>query len=314
MTYTIRTYMRDSVKNNRKTAVAVISAALLLLLIAGALLSGCRRTAVLSGGDISSDLQVYFIDVGQGDASLIVTPDGSTMLIDAGPPEAADALEIYIRDLGIDRLDYLVLTHLHSDHYGGAAVLAENLDIGTVLVSEAEPDNGPERDLYKALKQNGCDMVTVTMGDEFLLGEARAQVLYPYTIVDNGGNNDSIIIKLLYKNTTFLFTGDTEDISEKALVYIYGESLSADVLKVAHHGSSTSSTEEFISAVSPSVAVISCEKNNIYGHPHRETQAVLNEHDIKVYRTDLSGTIVIVSDGDNIYRYTGNVKKRNTVF
>ena len=306
--------MRDSVKNNRKTVVAVISAALLLLLIAGALLSGCRRTAVLSGGDISSDLQVYFIDVGQGDASLIVTPDGSTMLIDAGPPEAADALEIYIRDLGIDRLDYLVLTHLHSDHYGGAAVLAENLDIGTVLVSEAEPDNGPERDLYKALKQNGCDMVTVTMGDEFLLGEARAQVLYPYTIVDNGGNNDSIIIKLLYKNTTFLFTGDTEDISEKALVYIYGESLSADVLKVAHHGSSTSSTEEFISAVSPSVAVISCEKNNIYGHPHRETQAVLNEHGIKVYRTDLSGTIVIVSDGDKIYRYTGNVKKRNTVF
>ena len=306
--------MRNSVKNGRKTAAAFISAALLLLLIAGVIISAYRQTEVLSDGDISGDLQVHFIDVGQGDASLIVAPDGSTMLVDAGPPEASDALDVYIRDLGIDKLDYLVITHLHTDHYGGAAALADDMDIGTVLVSEAEPDTGTETDLYNALRRNGCDMVTVTMGDEFVLGEARVQVLYPYAIVDNGGNNDSIIIKLLYKNTTFLFTGDTEEISEKALVHIYGDSLSSDVLKVAHHGSRTSNTDEFISAVSPSAAVISCEKNNNYGHPHRETLETLEKHGVKVYRTDLSGTVVIISDGNNIYRYTGNVKKRYTLF
>lgn len=306
--------MKNSVKNGRKTAVAFVSAALLLLLAAAVIISGYRQADTLHDGDISDDLQVYFIDVGQGDSSLIVTPDGRTMLIDAGPPEAADALDVYIRDLGIDKLDYLVITHLHSDHYGGAVVLADDMDIETVLVSGAEPDNGVEKDLYKALRRNGCDIVTVAMGDEFMLGEVRVQMLYPYAIVDNGGNNDSIIIKLLYKNTTFLFTGDTEEVSENALVNIYGDSLSADVLKVAHHGSSTSSSERFISTVSPSVAVISCEKNNSYGHPHRETMDTLEKHGVRVYRTDLSGTVVLLSDGDDIYRYTGRVKKRNTLF
>lgn len=299
----------------RKTAGAIISVSVAaLVLVAAVIISRQNRPYGFSQDDISDCLQGHFIDVGQGDAALVVVPDGGAMLIDAGPPEAAEALEVYIRDLGIDSIDCLVISHLHADHYGGAVALADVIDISRVIVSEAKPDTGTGRDLYNTLMQNGCEISTVTMGDEFLLGEARVQVLYPYAIVENGENNDSLIIKLIYKDTTFLFTGDTEDISEQALLGLYGDTLSSDVLKVAHHGSSSSSTEDFISAVSPSVAVISCEKNNAYGHPHIETLHTLSAHGVKVLRTDLSGTVVILSDGENIFRYTGSVKKRNTLY
>jgi len=280
--------------------------ALLIMLINeksknGSLFNRAERESV--SGDLSEYLQVHYIDVGQGDSALLISPDGETMLIDAGKPSAADTIVSYIKDLGIDQLDYMVITHLHDDHYGSATSVIEKIGVDSVFLNGAEADNSSERKLFSCIEDNNCDAITVSAGYTMSMGEVAINVLGPVSLTDKGGNNDSIVMKVTYENSSFLFTGDAEKEEEAAILEKYGSFVSADVLKAGHHGSSTSSSEEFITQVSPSVAIISCGTGNSYGHPHQSTLDRYAAHRIEVYRTDLLGAVILASDGEKIMYY-----------
>jgi len=209
----------------------------------------------------------------------------------------------YIQNLGIDQLDYMVITHMHDDHYGSAKEVVSEIGVDTVWVNGAEPDNSSERALFSCFADNGCEVRTVNAGYTMSMGEVDIDVVAPFKIMDKGGNSDSIVMKVTYESTSFMFTGDAEEDEEAIIVEKYGDSLSSDILKSGHHGSNSSSSEVFLNAVSPSAAVISCGKGNSYGHPHKSTLEHYAEHRIKVYRTDELGSVILVSDGRKIMYY-----------
>ena len=283
------------------------------------ILSGCHSDSFTSEqNEIQNpSLEVSFIDVGQGDSTLI-TCDGETMLIDAGIYSERQSLSSYLRSQGIKNLDYCVATHSHSDHIGGMSHVLYNFTPETLIYPAYKSDSADWYSLLDVCDELGIDYSTPEPGNTFTVGKAKVTVLSPYKNANYDNlNNQSLVLRLDYENTSFLFTGDAEKQVEKELL----ESnfyLEADVLKCGHHGSSTSSIKAFVDRVNPSAAVISCGKNNDYNHPHIETINILKSKDIEIYRTDLSSTIVARSDGNTIsfsthtntetstYNYIGN--------
>lgn len=244
-------------------------------------------------------LYVHYIDVGQGDSELVCC-NGEYMLIDAGEPEAADAVLEYLDRHGIDKLDYLVCTHSHSDHCGGLDAVVESLEVGTVFTSPYAGDSPSYEIFTDAVYDAGLELTVPELGESYSLGEASFSFIGPVEDYDNT-NDDSLVMRLEYGDTSFLFTGDMTAKAEKDLIND-GASLRCDVLKVGHHGSSGSSCYQFLYEAQPGIGVISCEKGNSYGHPHEETLSRLNDADVTVYRTDLEGSIVIFSDGMKVER------------
>ena len=244
-------------------------------------------------------LYVHYIDVGQGDSELVCC-NGEYMLIDAGEPDASDAVLEYLDALGIDRLDYLVCTHGHSDHCGGLDAVVESLEVETVFTSPYAGDSPSYEIFTDAVYDAGLELTVPVLGESYRLGEASFSFIGPLEDYDNL-NDDSLVIRLEYGDTSFLFTGDMTSKAEKDLIND-GADLRCDVLKVGHHGSSGSSCYQFLYEAQPGIGVISCEKGNSYGHPHEETLSRLNDADVTVYRTDLEGSIVIFSDGMKVER------------
>ena len=260
--------------------------------------------------------EVHFIDVGQGDATLIKCGDQS-MLIDAGEDDKGTAIQYYLMKQDVEDLDYLILTHPDSDHIGAADVIITKFDIDHVLMPGYEKDNSTYRQVMEALDYRGMKQEIVamaegangnggdtayTVGSSFTLGEAVCTILGPVKQYDDP-NNSSIALLVQYGNTRFLFTGDAEEQAESdILAYCAdnGISLQADVYKAGHHGSSTSSCETFLIVVDPAWTVISCGKDNSYGHPHTETVSRFQRMGTRMYRTDEQGSIVAYSDGENI--------------
>ena len=243
-------------------------------------------------------LKVHFIDVGQADCILIQS-DEHTMLIDAGNNGDAKKVVAYIKSQNIEDLDYVVGTHPHEDHIGGLDAVIENFDIGVIYMPKAMNTTKTFEDVLNAIAKKGMKVTTPIPGTKVEFGEASFTILAPNSDNYKEVNNYSIVIKLVHGNNSFLFTGDAEDVSEKEMME-KGFDLSADVLKVGHHGSSSSTTEEFLMKVNPQYAVICVGKDNKYGHPHKETLDLLNKKGIKIYRTDKSGTIIAISDGESI--------------
>lgn len=244
-------------------------------------------------------LYVHYIDVGQGDSELVCC-NGEYMLIDAGEPEAADAVLEYLDRHGIDKLDYLVCTHSHSDHCGGLDAVVESLEVETVFTSPYAGDSPSYEIFTDAVYDAGLELTVPELGESYRLGEASFSFIGPVEDYDNT-NDDSLVMRLEYGDTSFLFTGDMTAKAEKDLIND-GASLRCDVLKVGHHGSSGSSCYQFLYEAQPGIGVISCEKGNSYGHPHEETLSRLDDADVTVYRTDLEGSIVIFSDGMKVER------------
>lgn len=244
-------------------------------------------------------LYVHYIDVGQGDSELVCC-NGEYMLIDAGEPEAADAVLVYLDRHGIDKLDYLVCTHSHSDHCGGLDAVVESLEVETVFTSPYAGDSPSYEIFTDAVYGAGLELTVPELGESYRLGEASFSFIGPVEDYDNT-NDDSLVMRLEYGDTSFLFTGDMTAKAEKDLIND-GASLRCDVLKVGHHGSSGSSCYQFLYEAQPGIGVISCEKGNSYGHPHEEALSRLNDADVTVYRTDLEGSIVIFSDGMKVER------------
>ena len=221
------------------------------------------------------------------------------MIIDAGNNEDSDLIKSYLLNQGIQQLDVVVGTHPHEDHIGSLDTVIKNFDVKKVYMPKVSHTTKTFEDVLLAIKDKSLKVSTPIAGETFNLGEAKFTILGPNNSEYKSLNDYSIIIKLEYGNNSFLFTGDAEVKSEKEMLN-KGYNLDVDVLKVGHHGSTTSTSDEFLSAVSPKYAVISCEKDNDYGHPHKEIIEKLNKQRIEIYRTDQIGTIVLSSDGENI--------------
>ena len=253
---------------------------------------------------VEGELAVHFLDVGQADAILVVDGD-KTMMIDTGDwpnGEHKEYMLSYIESLGIETIDYLVLTHPDADHIGGAPEVINTFDvINCIMPDETKVSATFERTL-DALEDNGVNVLLPEPGDEYTLKNAVFRILAPLKTTYTDTNDHSVVLRLQYGERSILFAGDAEKKSEQDMVERYGETsaLKADVLKVGHHGSRTSSSEQLLSLVDPAYAVISCGVGNIHRHPHSETVDRLASNGVVTYRTDTDGTVVMLTDGEAI--------------
>ena len=243
------------------------------------------------------NLEVHFLDVGQADCTLIKC-DGYTMLIDAGEDDQGTKIQNYLKKQGVEKLDYLVLTHPDSDHIGSADVILTKFETDTVFMSDFEKETRIYIDLLQLMKDSQIEYLTPEVGDTYPLGSASFQILAPNDEYEDP-NNTSIALLLTHGENSFLFTGDAEKSAEKDMLD-NGLNLAADVFHAGHHGSKTSNTEDFMDAVNPQYVVISCGADNSYGLPDAEVLNRFRQNGIKVYRTDEQGTIVVSSDGKQI--------------
>ena len=249
-----------------------------------------------------ADLKVHFLDVGQAESILILAPE-KTVLIDAGENDQGDLVVRYLKEQGVSSIDLLIGTHPHSDHIGGMDIVLNKMPVETVILPILPDDLIPTTvtftDLLKAIDRAGLEITPALPGDVYDLGGgAGLTLLGPVRDYDNL-NNMSVVARLSFGSTSFLFTGDMEKEAEQDLVE-QGAPLASTVLSAGHHGSQTSSRKAFLEAVNPKLAVISCGLDNSYGHPHREVMERLDALGIRVLRTDLDGAVVLASDGENI--------------
>lgn len=246
----------------------------------------------------SNNLKIHYIDVGQGDCT-IIEQNGHYMLIDAGTNECEDNLISYIDSLNITKFDYIIATHAHEDHIGSMDVIINKYDVDKILFSKHKTTTKTFENFVTAVKTKELKLYAPSVNEEFVFQNSKFIVLAPNSSNYNSINNYSIVVKVIYDKTSYLFTGDAESLSEEEMLNSNLD-LSADVLKVGHHGSKTSTSQRFLNAVNPKYGVISVGKDNDYGHPKQDTMDRLKNNNIAVYRTDELGTITITSDGKNI--------------
>lgn len=273
---------------------------LIITLMICLLFTSCAGITDETDVTTSDELIVHYIDVGQGDSILIQFPEDKVALIDGGTREAGDKLVSYIESLGLKRIDYLIATHPHEDHIGGLPAVIRNFEIGKVFMPNKTANTKIFEELLNEIENKGLK-ITIVKGFETIFNDNNLEFVTLGPLKDSYSNtNDySIVTRIEYANNSFLFTGDIEAEAELDLIE-EDFNLKADVLKVAHHGSNTSSTVEFLEEVAPNYAVISLGKDNPYGHPHKEVLERLNSVGSKILRTDELGDIVIKCDGNNI--------------
>ncbi len=261
-----------------------------------------RETAKAQGTakaqEADSGFEVHFIDVGQADAALVLC-DGKAMLIDGGNAADSSLLYTYLKKHGIDHLAYIVCTHAHEDHVGGLSGALNYAKADRAFCPVTSYDSRAFTSFVSYLKKQNVSIEVPKAGDRFSLGSASVQVLGPVTAGAEDPNNTSIVLRVVYGKTSFLFTGDAEREEEQEILES-GCPLESTVLKVGHHGSGSSTTYPFLREIMPEYAVISVGADNTYGHPDTDTLSRLRDAGVKVFRTDMQGDIVCVSDGKNV--------------
>lgn len=278
--------MRRAVIKRTGAAAAVLIAALFLLLFISC---SDQENAVCEGS-----IELHFIDVGEADACLIIT-DGHAMLVDGGNSDDSSLVYAYLKEHSVTHLDYVFCTHPHEDHVGGLAGAVNYASVGRVFCPEANEGLKAYNAFVRQLEKQGAAIESLQAGETLPLGKAEIKVLAPDHITGDL-NNDSYVLMITFGSKRFLLTGDMEAEEERALLGS-GADLDCDVLKVAHHGSGGSTSAEFLEKASPEYAVISVGVYNDHGHPSDKCLSRLVEAGAKVIRTDVSGHIVISSDG-----------------
>lgn len=265
-------------------------------------LIGCTSSKTTDSSKYTNSentMKVSYIDVGQGD-SILVQVNGKNLLIDAGPNDSTDKLMSYLNKQNIKKLDFIVATHPHEDHIGAMDTVIKKYNIGEFYAPKKMTTTKTFENMITALKSKNIKINTAAAGVSLDLGKnVRCEMISPNGKDYENLNNYSAAIKITYGNSKFLFMGDAEKLSEKEILN-KNYDISSDVLKLGHHGSSSSSSKAFLDKVSPKIAIISCGKNNDYGHPHKETLEEMKKRNIQVYRTDIDGSIVLISDGKKI--------------
>lgn len=241
-------------------------------------------------------MKVHFIDVGQGDSIFIELPDKKTMLIDAGEASYRQTVESYIKKLGYLKINYIVGTHPHTDHIGGLAYIISNFEVEKVFMSPKTSISKTYVNLLNVIKEMGLSTNYLSAGNNIIdIDNLKISVLAPNKEYPDA-NNNSIVLKIVYNNNKFLFMGDAEKTSEKDIL----SDVSADVIKIGHHGSDTSSSENFVNRVKAKYVIISVGKDNQYNHPNSVVLDRWIASGAKIYRTDINGNIVVISDGNEI--------------
>ncbi|MBR5368615.1 MAG: MBL fold metallo-hydrolase [Lachnospiraceae bacterium] len=295
--------MEDMIKSLRekKKAISAVLIVLAVGLLALALIlsfpaskSGEKGSHEPGTDGIYKTLEVHFLDVGQGDAALLIC-GGEAMMIDAGSNDSVDYVKKYLDGQGIKKLKYAVGTHFDSDHVGGLDEILSYFEVETLMVPDQERDTKSYKDVMKNKSKAGKTVIP-KVGDTFTLGDATLTVFAPARNDYEESNDYSIVLRLDHGEDSFLFTGDAQEESEKEMLAA-GLDVHVDVLKVSHHGSKKSSIRQFLEAVVPQYAVVSCAKDNDYGHPHAPVLKRLRILGAQLFRTDEQGTIVCYSDG-----------------
>lgn len=274
--------------------------AILLLLTLLLSLPGCavpRQPQTQEPVEDSTGLTVHFIDVGQADCALLQC-GGENMLIDGGNVGDAQLVVSYLRDQGVEELAYVVGTHAHEDHIGGIAGALQFATADTVYCPVDHHNSKVFNNFVKAVNNRNSSITIPTAGESFSLGSAACKIIGVNT-ADDDPNNTSIVMRITYGSTSFLFTGDAETPVEQALID-RGETLQSTVLKVGHHGSDSSTGYVWLRSVMPEYAVISVGAGNSYGHPTDVVLSRLRDADVKIFRTDLQGDIICTSDGSSL--------------
>lgn len=247
-----------------------------------------------------SQLMISYMDVGQGDAAYIKV-NGNDILIDAGPRSNSKELLEQLKAKNIDDFELVIATHPHEDHIGGMVDVFKEYEVKAFYSPKITHTTKTYENLVKAVKDEGLKTKELKSGMVIDLGEgAKFEVFTPQKSEYEELNDYSPIMKLSFGDTSYLFTGDAEKLAEEEALAKYKTSLDSDAIKFGHHGSSSSSSNAFIEAVSPKYGIISCAKDNKYGHPHRETLDIIKKYNIKTFRTDTDGEIILTSDGKSI--------------
>ena len=252
-----------------------------------------RQTEVIN--ETSNNLKVTYLDVGQAD-SILIEENNEYMLIDAGNNEDGPKLVNYFKSLGIEKFEYVIGTHAHEDHIGGMDDIIKNFSIGTFYMPEVLTTTKTFEDILDALEEKQVAFNSPEIDKSFTFANTTIETLY----IDNNSkdlNDSSIVLRLKHVTNTFLFTGDASTKVEKKLL---DKNIQSDVLKLGHHGSSYSTSKAFLDKVNPTYAIISVGENNTYKHPQDEIIKRLENKNIKIYRTDESGSIVAESNGSII--------------
>lgn len=243
----------------------------------------------------------HFIDVGQGDSTLI-TSGNQAVVIDTGSASEADYVSEYINRYASE-VEYMILTHPHEDHMGCAAEVLRNVEVKNIIMPAASSDAKYFARFLDVVEEKDINVIEAVPGNVYTVGEMTLTILAPLKDSYDNANNYSVVTRVDVGETSVLFTGDAEKEVEKALLASYTTELDCDLFQAGHHGSTTSNTKDFIAAVSPAAVVISCGKDNSYGHPHAEVLNTFTDFGVAVFRTDELGNIVFVSDGLGISQY-----------
>lgn len=290
-------------------AVLLAAAALVSHFTGVFTLSDLKEVIGVSTSNIAEgEVQVHYIDVGQGDSELILS-NGHAVLIDTGEKEEGEKVFSYLKQEGVKTLDCLILTHPHSDHMGAASYIVDNVDIKKVIIPKLPDDKVPTTKVYenflKSVKKKNLKLTAAEPGLKIDIGEAELEIISPVSDDYKNLNDFSAAAILRHGGNKFIFTGDNEKNAEKDILEAgYLERI--DVLKVGHHGSKSSSCKEFLEAVKPEYAVISCGEGNKYGHPDEEAVKRIKKYTDKIYRTDIDGTVIMISTKDGIKPETEN--------
>lgn len=276
---------------------------IVLFIISIILLCGCSYSFSQENTEATSTYQAsdnqliaHFLDVGEADANIIELPNGQVMIIDAGEKKDSETITNYIDNLNIDYIDYVVATHPHADHIGSLADIITKYSIGSIYMPKISTTSKTYENLLTTIDEDNLTINTGKKGVVILDEDnLKIEILSPTMDKYSNLNNYSLVIKITYMNTTFLYMGDAEEEVEKQL-----EDIEADVLKVGHHGSDTSSSVEFLAKVKPQYAVISVGDSNQYDHPSSTIISRLEKYTKNIYQTSKNGNIIITSDGINI--------------